>query len=65
VTQVERTKQGYHLRIQADESNAAAQKIANRVLTAVLPQTNVLHFELKEPTMNEIFIKVVGGEDNE
>jgi ABC-2 type transport system ATP-binding protein len=64
VSKVEQTKMGYLLRLAAPD-NAMAQRIANQVLAAAVSQTNVLHFELKEPTMNEIFIKVVGGEEHE
>lgn len=57
VTGVERKERGYLIRI-SDVSSARA------ILTAALSQSEVEHFEIKEPTLNQIFIKEV-GESNE
>lgn len=57
VRHVERTADGYLIRI-TDE--AAGQ----RILAAAMQQTTVDHYEIKEPTLNEIFIKTVGGDSN-
>ncbi|MMZ59051.1 hypothetical protein D1872_210640 [compost metagenome] len=57
VSDVKRTDDGYRLRI-TDES------VAQAILHVAMTQTNVQQFELKEPTLNEIFIKAVGGESN-
>ncbi|MBR2568494.1 MAG: ATP-binding cassette domain-containing protein [Paenibacillus sp.] len=58
VSGVERIPDGYSIRI-ADESAAP------HILETAMKQTAIQHFEVKEPTLNEIFIKVVGGESNE
>lgn len=57
VRQVERTADGYLIHITEE---AAGQ----RILSAAMQQTTVDHYEIKEPTLNEIFIKTVGGESN-
>lgn len=57
VRHVERTADGYLIHITHE---AAGQ----RILTAAMQQTTVDHYEIKEPTLNEIFIKTVGGESN-
>ncbi|MBY9079948.1 ABC transporter ATP-binding protein [Paenibacillus sp. HN-1] len=53
VTAVERKESGYTVRI-ADVS------AAQLVLRKALEQGEVEHFEIKEPTLNQIFIKAVG-----
>ncbi|AKG37237.1 ABC transporter ATP-binding protein [Paenibacillus durus] len=53
VTAVERQERGYLVRI--SEIGAA-----QRILKAALEQGEVEHFEIKEPTLNQIFIRVVG-----
>ena len=58
VLQVQSTENGYDIRI-ADEASA------QQLLSLAMSQTNVIKFEVKEPSMNEIFIKAVGGEKNE
>ncbi|WCF08795.1 ABC transporter ATP-binding protein [Paenibacillus thiaminolyticus] len=58
VADVNRTEDGYRIRI-SDE--AAAQGILQKALA----QGPIQHFEVKEPTLNEIFIKAVGGDSNE
>ncbi|MDQ0196332.1 ABC transporter ATP-binding protein [Paenibacillus wynnii] len=58
VTGVQRQERGYLLTI----SEIAA---AQRILQQAVGQSEVEHFEIKEPTLNQIFIKVVGGESNE
>ncbi|MDO7906639.1 ATP-binding cassette domain-containing protein [Paenibacillus sp. JX-17] len=57
VTAVEPLERGYSIRI----SNPSA---AQSILQAAMTQTNVEHFEIKEPTLNQIFIREV-GESNE
>lgn len=57
VEKVERQERGYSIRI----SNVAA---AQAILRKAMEVTEVEHFEIKEPTLNEIFIKEV-GESNE
>ena len=57
VTDVKRTEDGYLVKI-ADET------AGSRILEAALAQTTINHFEIKEPTLNEIFIKTVGGDSN-
>jgi len=57
VTAVNRTEDGYSIRI-SDVS--AAQQILNKAIS----QSVVHRFEVKEPTLNQIFIKAV-GESNE
>ncbi|MDO3412620.1 ATP-binding cassette domain-containing protein [Saccharibacillus sp. CPCC 101409] len=53
VTGVEGDPEGYTIRI-ADESAALP------VLTEAMRQSEVRHFEVKEPTLNQIFIRSVG-----
>lgn len=53
VTAVEREERGYIVRI--TEIGAA-----QRILKAALEQGEVEHFEIKEPTLNQIFIRAVG-----
>lgn len=57
VTGVERKERGYLIRI----SDVAAAKT---ILRTAMEQSEVEHFEIKEPTLNQIFIKEV-GESNE
>ncbi|WP_223067076.1 ABC transporter ATP-binding protein [Paenibacillus caui] len=57
VTGVERKERGYLIRI----SDVADAK---HILAAAMEQSEVEHFEIKEPTLNQIFIKEV-GESNE
>ncbi|AWB43273.1 sodium ABC transporter ATP-binding protein [Paenibacillus sp. CAA11] len=57
VTGVERTERGYVVRI----SDVSA---ARDILNTAMQQSEVEHFEIKEPTLNQIFIKEV-GESNE
>ena len=58
VTGVQRQERGYLLTI----SEIAA---AQRILQQAVGQSEVEHFEIKEPTLNQIFIKVVGGDSHE
>lgn len=58
VLQVQSTENGCDIRI-SDEASA------QQLLSHAMSQTNVIKFEVKEPSMNEIFIKAVGGEKNE
>ncbi|AIQ10997.1 ABC transporter ATP-binding protein [Paenibacillus durus] len=53
VTAVEQQERGYLVRI--SEIGAA-----QRILRQAMEQGEVEHFELKEPTLNQIFIRVVG-----
>ncbi|MFD2115710.1 ABC transporter ATP-binding protein [Paenibacillus yanchengensis] len=53
VTKVNRNEQGYELYI-------ANEQTAGLVLRHAMEQTDILKFEIKEPTLNEIFIKTVG-----
>lgn len=53
VRQVERRERGYLIRI----TDVAAAK---GVLRTAMDQSEVEHFEIKEPTLNQIFIKEVG-----
>ncbi|WP_028596723.1 ABC transporter ATP-binding protein [Paenibacillus assamensis] len=57
VKQIDRTETGYIINI-ADES------AAQHILQQAMSQSTVEHFEVKEPTLNDIFIKAVGGESN-
>ncbi|MGE7824651.1 ABC transporter ATP-binding protein [Paenibacillus sp. NPDC093718] len=57
VTAVERTEDGYSIRISQVD---AAQEILNTAMS----QSTIHRFEVKEPTLNQIFIKAV-GESNE
>lgn len=57
VTSVKRLERGYQLTI----SDIGA---AQRILQQAMQQGEVEHFEIKEPTLNQIFIKAV-GESNE
>ncbi|MDF2927163.1 MAG: transporter related [Paenibacillaceae bacterium] len=58
VNGVKRHEYGYELMIGKPEA-------ARAIITHALAQTDVHHFEVKEPTLNEIFIKVVGGDRHE
>lgn len=58
VADVKRHEYGYELRITKPHA-------ARDIITQALDETEVQHFEVKEPTLNEIFIKVVGGDANE
>ncbi|GBG11781.1 MULTISPECIES: ABC transporter ATP-binding protein [Paenibacillus] len=53
VTGVTRTEQGYDIQISMESAGAEILKLA-------MEQANVNHFEIKEPTLNEIFIRTVG-----
>lgn len=55
---VQRTELGYELRIDRPEA-------AQQVLRTASEQAVVTRFEVMEPTLNEIFIKAVGGEAHE
>ncbi len=55
VKSVERHESGYEIRIDRLEA-------AQDILQAAMRQSTVQHFEIMEPTLNEIFIKLVGGE---
>jgi ABC-2 type transport system ATP-binding protein len=55
VKSVDRTEYGYQLRVDRPEA-------ARQVLRTAIEQTVVNRFEVMEPTLNEIFIKTVGGE---
>lgn len=57
VTEVTRTEDGYSIRISQVD---AAQSILNTAMS----QSTIHRFEVKEPTLNQIFIKAV-GESNE
>lgn len=58
VTGVKRHEYGYELRISRPQA-------AREIITHALAKTDVHHFEVKEPTLNEIFIKAVGGDAHE
>lgn len=58
VTGVEHENNSYNITI----NDIAA---ARAILKAAMEQSEVLRFEVLEPTLNEIFIKAVGGEVNE
>ncbi len=49
---------GYEVRITGPDA-------AQRVLRLAMEQTTVNRFQIMEPTLNEIFIKAVGGDGNE
>ncbi|MDF2837430.1 MAG: transporter related [Paenibacillus sp.] len=53
VTGVTRTEQGYSIAISYENAGADILKLA-------MEQATVQHFEIKEPTLNEIFIRTVG-----
>lgn len=53
VTGVTRTEQGYSIAISYESAGADILKLA-------MEQATVQHFEIKEPTLNEIFIRTVG-----
>ncbi|MDQ6421376.1 ATP-binding cassette domain-containing protein [Paenibacillus sp. LHD-117] len=53
VTGVTRTEQGYDIAI-------AFESAGTDILKLAMEQANVNHFEIKEPTLNEIFIRTVG-----
>ena len=57
VTLVRRMENGYDIRI-SDE------KAAQRILQLAAESSEVTRFELMEPSLNEIFIKTVGGAGN-
>jgi ABC-2 type transport system ATP-binding protein len=58
VTEVKRSESGYELRISRPET-------ARAILSLAMEQADVSRFEIKEPTLNEIFIKAVGGDLHE
>ncbi|WP_419874929.1 ABC transporter ATP-binding protein [Candidatus Pristimantibacillus sp. PTI5] len=58
VTSVNRHEYGYEVGI-ANEAAGA------EILRHALEQTTITRFEIKEPTLNEIFIKTVGGDSHE
>lgn len=53
VTGVTRTERGYDIAISYEAAGADILRLA-------MEQANVNHFEIKEPTLNEIFIRMVG-----
>jgi len=53
VTGVTRTERGYDIAISYETAGADILRLA-------MEQANVNHFEIKEPTLNEIFIRMVG-----
>ena len=53
VTSVQRQQRGYVITI-------SDQAAARYILEAGMTQSEVLHFEIKEPTLNQIFIREVG-----
>lgn len=53
VTDVTRTENGYDIKIAFESAGAEILKLA-------MEQAVVNHFEIKEPTLNEIFIRTVG-----
>lgn len=53
VSGVTKTERGYDIAISIESAGAEILKLA-------MEQTNVNHFEIKEPTLNEIFIRTVG-----
>lgn len=58
IDKVTRHESGYELHMSKPEA-------AGRVLHRAMEQSTVQRFEIMEPTLNEIFIKVVGGDLNE
>lgn len=58
VTKVIRHENGYEVGI-------ASEAAGMDILHHALKQTNISRFEIKEPTLNEIFIKTVGGDSHE
>ncbi|WP_138754200.1 ABC transporter ATP-binding protein [Paenibacillus sinopodophylli] len=58
VTHVDRHEYGYEIGI----SNEA---VGADILRHALAQSEIRRFEIKEPTLNEIFIKTVGGDSHE
>lgn len=58
VTSVNRHEYGYEIGIAREEA-------AGSILRHAIGQTEIQHFEIMEPTLNEIFIKSVGGESHE
>lgn len=58
VQAVNRLEYGYELRISGTEA-------AQQVLRYAMERTSVQRFEVMEPTLNEIFIKAVGGDGDE
>lgn len=58
VTNVNRHEYGYEVGI-------ANESVGAHILHHALEQTTITRFEIKEPTLNEIFIKTVGGDSHE
>lgn len=58
VTSVNRHEYGYEVGI-------ASEAAGGEILRHALGQTTITKFEIKEPTLNEIFIKTVGGDSHE
>lgn len=58
VAGVKRHEYGYELKINRPEA-------AREIITLALDQTDVHRFEVMEPTLNEIFIRAVGGDVHE
>ncbi|OMF32257.1 sodium ABC transporter ATP-binding protein [Paenibacillus sp. FSL H8-0548] len=58
VTNVNRHEYGYEVGI-------ANESVGAHILHHALGQTAITRFEIKEPTLNEIFIKTVGGDSHE
>jgi len=58
VDSVKKNENGYELKISRPEA-------AREILQLAMGQSDVHRFEVKEPTLNEIFIKAVGGDLHE
>ncbi|CAM4110006.1 ATP-binding cassette domain-containing protein [Paenibacillus alkaliterrae] len=58
VTNVIRHEYGYELGI-------ANEAVGGHILRLAMEQSAITRFEIKEPTLNEIFIKTVGGDSHE
>ncbi|WP_166242790.1 ABC transporter ATP-binding protein [Paenibacillus turpanensis] len=58
VLEVKKHLNGYELRIQSEQA-------AQEVLATAMKMSSITKFELLEPTLNEIFIKAVGGQNHE
>lgn len=57
ITKVTRHESGYELHMTKPEA-------AGHVLHKAMEQSTIQRFEIMEPTLNEIFIKAVGGDLN-
>lgn len=58
VTGVTRNEYGYEIGI-------ASEAVGGEILRHAIDQATITRFEIKEPTLNEIFIKTVGGDGHE